>query len=192
MRTDKFLCVHHECCCPSCEGDARIHTLNLSANNIGDRGAAALAEMLKVGSSHHMIHAISCILSIPLSLAVRNCSCCAVLCCAVLCCAVLCCAVLCCAANAEVAFLEQSAYLCVPADLKRWLLGKHYMHVSESLHGSPHADVTTLFTLPCDCMQVNTTLTHLELSGNVIDYDGITALSEALTDNQALHSLHIK
>ena len=97
MRTDKFLCVHHECCCPSCEGDARIHTLNLSANNIGDRGAAALAEMLKVGSSHHMIHAISCILSIPLSLAVRNCSCCAVLCCAVLCCAVLCCAVLCCA-----------------------------------------------------------------------------------------------
>ncbi len=41
-------------------------------------------------------------------------------------------------------------------------------------------------------MQVNTTLTHLELSGNVIDYDGITALSEALTDNQALYSLHIK
>lgn len=40
--------------------------------------------------------------------------------------------------------------------------------------------------------QVNTTLTHLELSGNVIDYDGITALAEALTENQALHSLHIK
>lgn len=40
--------------------------------------------------------------------------------------------------------------------------------------------------------QANTTLTHLELSGNVIDYDGITALSEALTENQALHSLHIK
>jgi len=191
--------VHHECCCPSCEGDARIHTLNLSANNIGDRGAAALAEMLKVGSKSphdpcHLMHLVHSLVScrkkqFVLCYAVL---CCAVLCCAVLCCAVLCCAVLCCAANAEVAFLEQSAYLCVPADLKRWLLGKHYMHVSESLHGSPHADVTTLFTLPCDCMQVNTTLTHLELSGNVIDYDGITALSEALTDNQALHSLHIK
>ena len=33
-------------------GDARIHTLNLSANNIGDRGAAALAEMLKVSRTH--------------------------------------------------------------------------------------------------------------------------------------------
>lgn len=31
-------------------GDARIHTLNLSANNIGDKGAAALAEMLKVST----------------------------------------------------------------------------------------------------------------------------------------------
>ena len=29
-------------------GDASLRTLNLSANNIGDRGAAALAEMLKV------------------------------------------------------------------------------------------------------------------------------------------------
>ena len=29
-------------------GDARIHTLNLSSNRIKDRGAAALAEMLKV------------------------------------------------------------------------------------------------------------------------------------------------
>ncbi len=63
------------------------------------------------------------------------------------------------------------------------------MHASESAHDSPHAAVTTL---ACCGMQVNTTLTHLELSGNVIDYDGITALSEALTDNQALHSLHIK
>ncbi len=35
-------------------------------------------------------------------------------------------------------------------------------------------------------------MTHLELSGNVIDYDGITALSEALTENEALRSLHIK
>ena len=35
-----------------CSGDARIHTLNLSANNIGDKGAAALAEMLKVCAIH--------------------------------------------------------------------------------------------------------------------------------------------
>lgn len=31
-------------------GDARIHTINLSTNNIGDKGAAALAEMLKVST----------------------------------------------------------------------------------------------------------------------------------------------
>ena len=47
-------------------------------------------------------------------------------------------------------------------------------------------------TLPYRHVQANTTLTHLELSGNVIDYDGITALSEALTENEALRSLHIK
>lgn len=29
-------------------GDARIKSLNLTANNIGDKGALALAEMLKV------------------------------------------------------------------------------------------------------------------------------------------------
>ena len=29
-------------------GDSRIHTLQLNANNIGDKGAVALAEMLKV------------------------------------------------------------------------------------------------------------------------------------------------
>ena len=57
------------------------------------------------------------------------------------------------------------------------------VHMLMSLHCSH---------LLCLGLQVNTTLTHLELSGNVIDYDGITALSEALTDNQALHSLHIK
>jgi len=47
-------------------------------------------------------------------------------------------------------------------------------------------------TLPDRHVQANTTLMHLELSGNVIDYDGITALSEALTENEALRSLHIK
>lgn len=41
-------------------------------------------------------------------------------------------------------------------------------------------------------LQVNTTLTHLELSSNTIDYDGITALSEALVENQALRTLQIK
>lgn len=70
------------------------------------------------------------------------------------------------------------------------------MHASKSHHGIPHAAVNTIlhyFLLFSHTrMQVNTTLTHLELSGNVIDYDGITALSEALTDNQALYSLHIK
>lgn len=30
-----------------CAGNARIDTLNVSANNLGDRGAVALAEMLK-------------------------------------------------------------------------------------------------------------------------------------------------
>lgn len=34
-------------CTRCCAGDASISTLNISANNIGDKGAAALAEMLK-------------------------------------------------------------------------------------------------------------------------------------------------
>ena len=44
--------------CVCCSGDARIHSLNLSANNIGDKGAAALAEMLKVSAVHglHLVH----------------------------------------------------------------------------------------------------------------------------------------
>ena len=32
----------------------------------------------------------------------------------------------------------------------------------------------------------------LDLSSNVIDYDGITAIAEALTDNTSLKSLHIR
>ncbi len=60
---DKFQHMHLEWCCPSYAGDARIHTLNLSANNIGDRGAAALAEMLKVSSKSpynplHLMHVV--------------------------------------------------------------------------------------------------------------------------------------
>jgi Leucine Rich repeat len=36
------------CCCLRCmTGDMSITTLNISANNIGDKGAAALAEMLR-------------------------------------------------------------------------------------------------------------------------------------------------
>ncbi len=88
--------VHPEWCCRSCAGDARIHTLNLSANNIGDRGAAALAEMLKVGSktSHnpcHLMHLVQSLVSYKQEHFA------------------LCCAVLCCVANTEVALLEQTS-----------------------------------------------------------------------------------
>ena len=36
-------------------GDSHITTLNLSANNIGDGGALALAEMLKVNTLLHVM-----------------------------------------------------------------------------------------------------------------------------------------
>lgn len=39
------------------------------------------------------------------------------------------------------------------------------------------------------CEQVNTTLEVLELNGNVIDYEGVSALAEALTANSSLKSL---
>ena len=39
---------------------------------------------------------------------------------------------------------------------------------------------------------MNTTLEVLELSSNVIDYDGITALAEALAENTSLKALHIR
>lgn len=40
--------------------------------------------------------------------------------------------------------------------------------------------------------QINTTLQTLELNSNVIDYDGITALAEALAENSSLTTLHIR
>ncbi len=40
--------------------------------------------------------------------------------------------------------------------------------------------------------QINTTLQTLELNGNVIDYDGVSALAEALTENTSLTTLHIR
>ena len=41
-------------------------------------------------------------------------------------------------------------------------------------------------------MQMNTTLTALELNGNNIDYDGATALAEAITQNTSLAVLHLR
>ena len=65
MCMDRFQYAHPEWYCACRAGDARIHSLNLSANNIGDRGAAALAEMLKVchKTSHdpcHPMHLVHC------------------------------------------------------------------------------------------------------------------------------------
>lgn len=56
---------------------------------------------------------------------------------------------------------------------------------------------TAVVTLSClrllpPSPQVNTTLETLELNGNVIDYDGITALAEALTVNSSLKVLAIR
>jgi Leucine Rich repeat len=41
-------------------------------------------------------------------------------------------------------------------------------------------------------VQLNTTLTTLELNGNVIDYDGAVALASALTENESLTTLTIR
>ena len=39
---------------------------------------------------------------------------------------------------------------------------------------------------------MNTTLRNLELNGNGIEYDGMTALAEALMVNDALRGLHMR
>ena len=47
-------------------------------------------------------------------------------------------------------------------------------------------------TLPPAVLQMNTTLRSLELNGNGIEYDGMTALAEALMGNDALRGLHMR
>ena len=48
----------------------------------------------------------------------------------------------------------------------------------------------------CDALsvylQMNTTLTSLELNSNNIDYDGATALAEAIKENTSLTALHLR
>lgn len=41
-------------------------------------------------------------------------------------------------------------------------------------------------------LQTNTTLEVLELNGNVIDYEGIGAIAEALTQNTSLKTLGLR
>lgn len=41
-------------------------------------------------------------------------------------------------------------------------------------------------------LQMNTTLTSLELNSNNIDYDGALALAEAITENTSLSALHLR
>jgi Ran GTPase-activating protein (RanGAP) involved in mRNA processing and transport len=41
-------------------------------------------------------------------------------------------------------------------------------------------------------MQMNTTLSSLELNGNVIDYEGSKALAEAIKENTSLTALHLR
>ena len=47
-------------------------------------------------------------------------------------------------------------------------------------------------TPPPAVLQMNTTLRNLELNGNGIEYDGMTALAEALMGNDALRGLHMR
>ena len=41
-------------------------------------------------------------------------------------------------------------------------------------------------------VQLNTTLVSLELNSNSIDYDGATALAEAISENTSLTSLYLR
>ena len=41
-------------------------------------------------------------------------------------------------------------------------------------------------------VQLNTTLVSLELNSNSIDYDGATALAEAISENNSLTSLYLR
>lgn len=45
---------------------------------------------------------------------------------------------------------------------------------------------------PSPLAQTNTTLEVLELNGNVIDYEGIGAIAEALTVNTSLKTLGLR
>ena len=51
-------CVRTMTAVDSAAGDAAIRKLNLTGNNIGDKGATLLAEMLKVGTIGPEIHAV--------------------------------------------------------------------------------------------------------------------------------------
>ena len=44
----------------------------------------------------------------------------------------------------------------------------------------------------CLSLQLNTTLVSLELNSNSIDYDGATALAEAISENTSLTSLYLR
>jgi len=44
----------------------------------------------------------------------------------------------------------------------------------------------------CLLVQLNTTLVSLELNSNSIDYDGATALAEAISENTSLTSLYLR
>ena len=57
-----------------------------------------------------------------------------------------------------------------------------------------HDNVKTLCwaCFSCALMQTNTTLEVLELNGNVIDYEGIGAIAEALTQNTTLRTLGLR
>lgn len=65
--------------------------------------------------------------------------------------------------------------------------------------GSSHAAEGSSLWLRCPAAtltfcwsQMNTTLRNLELNGNGIEYDGMTALAEALMVNDALRGLHMR
>lgn len=49
-----------------------------------------------------------------------------------------------------------------------------------------------IFTHLKSACQVNTTLETLELNSNAIDYDGISAIAEALAVNSSLKNLGIR
>ena len=57
----------------------------------------------------------------------------------------------------------------------------------QARRGGIPADARPAFQLPRQ-LQTNTTLEVLELNGNVIDYEGVGALAEALTQNTSLRT----
>jgi hypothetical protein len=158
-------------------GGCRITNLNLSGNNIGDAGAKALAEMLKVvgwwgvvglGGSTVFSWWLGWFLAGPRRRREGNTSV---------------------AVQLLLGCTRPGQLHHAPSNLKSELWPLPPPPLPPTLPTHPP---TRAHTPPSTQSQTNTTLEVLELNGNVIDYEGVGALAEALAQNTTLKTLGLR